>query len=341
MKFDWKGRRRSLACYRNQNAETVKEFVYDGYKVVLEIEKKTDASNVEKDIIWDPTLQNLSKPLCVKVGDMIYLLFHDARRNLSDIVSVTNSTTTISHVKYSATGEITSKTYIDSVSFLWASEYFDSELDLIYYNYRFYNPQTGRWLTRDPIDDINEDALSKTHINKTDYLMLSNDMVNNSDWLGLKEVRRIECGSCVICIDNDAASGDGNHYKLHYTCNRNGSRPKGCRKGDGDEHGDTGVLHTDKPFPLLTPSHGHSGVPNKIKKCLDKKLKWQNNPVTLPVADPITKCCKEEEFENWNISLSGTPALSAEEYQIVVCSGFAAAAFVAFLIKISPALLLL
>jgi RHS repeat-associated protein len=314
--------------------EAVKEFVYDGYKIVLEIENKTSECDVEKDIIWDPTLPDLSKPLCVKLCDMISLLFHDAKRNLSDIVSISNTETTICHVNYSATGEITSKTNIEQTSFLWASEYFDADLNLICYNYRFYNPQTGRWLTRDPIEDINDDVFSQTSINKTDYLMLSNDMVNNSDWLGLKEVRRLNCGSCVICIDNDTASGDGNHYKLHYTCNRNGSRPKGCRKGDGDEHGDA-------QYPLLTPSHGHSAVPKKIKKCLEKKLKWKKNPVTLPVADPITKCCKDEEFENWDISLSGIPALSATEYQIIVCDGIVLAAFVAFLIKVSPLLLLL
>ncbi len=28
-------------------------------------------------------------------------------------------------------------------------------------------------------------------------------------------------------------------------------------------------------YPLLIPSHGHASVPKKIKKCLEKKLKWE------------------------------------------------------------------
>ena len=30
---------------------------------------------------------------------------------------------------------------------------FDGELGLVYYNYRHYNPQDGRWISRDPIGE--------------------------------------------------------------------------------------------------------------------------------------------------------------------------------------------
>ena len=33
----------------------------------------------------------------------------------------------------------------------WSSEMNDGELALVYYNYRYYNPADGRWITRDPI----------------------------------------------------------------------------------------------------------------------------------------------------------------------------------------------
>ena len=33
----------------------------------------------------------------------------------------------------------------------WSSEMYDSELGLVYYNYRYYNPLDGRWTRRDPI----------------------------------------------------------------------------------------------------------------------------------------------------------------------------------------------
>ena len=34
--------------------------------------------------------------------------------------------------------------------FRFSSEYADDELGLVYYNYRYYNPQNGRWISRDP-----------------------------------------------------------------------------------------------------------------------------------------------------------------------------------------------
>ena len=37
--------------------------------------------------------------------------------------------------------------------FRFSSEYADDELGLVYYNYRYYNPQNGRWISRDPIGE--------------------------------------------------------------------------------------------------------------------------------------------------------------------------------------------
>ncbi len=37
--------------------------------------------------------------------------------------------------------------------FRFSSEYYDSELDLVYYNYRHYSPSLGRFLSRDPIEE--------------------------------------------------------------------------------------------------------------------------------------------------------------------------------------------
>lgn len=35
--------------------------------------------------------------------------------------------------------------------FRFSSEYADDELGLVYYNYRYYDPQNGRWISRDPM----------------------------------------------------------------------------------------------------------------------------------------------------------------------------------------------
>ena len=37
--------------------------------------------------------------------------------------------------------------------FRFSTKYQDDETDLLYYGYRYYNASTGRWLSRDPLDE--------------------------------------------------------------------------------------------------------------------------------------------------------------------------------------------
>ena len=55
----------------------------------------------------------------------------------------------------------------------WSSEFHDSELALVYYNYRHYNPVDGRWGSRDFI-----------HANNL-YNFCNNDSILSSDYIGL------------------------------------------------------------------------------------------------------------------------------------------------------------
>jgi uncharacterized protein RhaS with RHS repeats len=47
---------------------------------------------------------------------------------------------------------------------------------MIYYGYRYYNPQTGRWVNRDPSEELGGANL---------YGFVANDGINNVDFLGL------------------------------------------------------------------------------------------------------------------------------------------------------------
>lgn len=60
----------------------------------------------------------------------------------------------------------------------FSTKYEDAETGLLYYGYRYYNPELGRWLNRDPIWE-------RGGINL--YGMVSNDPVNKVDVLGLAE----------------------------------------------------------------------------------------------------------------------------------------------------------
>jgi RHS repeat-associated protein len=41
----------------------------------------------------------------------------------------------------------------DENPFRFSSEYFDDESGLVYYNFRYYSPELGKWMSRDPIEE--------------------------------------------------------------------------------------------------------------------------------------------------------------------------------------------
>ena len=64
--------------------------------------------------------------------------------------------------------------------FRFSSEYHDSETNLVYYNYRYYSPELGRWLSRDPIGERGGYNL---------YAMVGNDPVGRWDSLDLEKAK--------------------------------------------------------------------------------------------------------------------------------------------------------
>jgi len=83
------------------------------------------------------------------------------------------------HFEYSPFGKTTvaSGTIPNRFAFRFSSEYHDSETNLVYYNYRYYSPELGRWLSRDPIGERGGGYNL--------YGMVSNGVMNWWDRLGL------------------------------------------------------------------------------------------------------------------------------------------------------------
>ena len=88
----------------------------------------------------------------------------------------------------------------------WSSEYNDTELGLVYYNYRHYNPADGRWTGRDPLRENTRRALYRygNAVSTTDVLGLDDSyaaFVSGPDgnwtpnhlpwWLGLTPYERL------------------------------------------------------------------------------------------------------------------------------------------------------
>jgi RHS repeat-associated protein len=111
-----------------KNDET---FVYDGYLNISQT-------------IWDPTEPITTRPLVWRGTGGNAFYFHDGNKNVVNVSFLARSDA--SHFAYSPYGE--ARTFSDG--WLFSSEFYDGALTLPYYVYRHYNPQIGRWLTRDP-----------------------------------------------------------------------------------------------------------------------------------------------------------------------------------------------
>jgi RHS repeat-associated protein len=76
--------------------------------------------------------------------------------------------------------------------FLFSTKYYDWETGLYYYGYRYYNPSTGRWLSKDPIQeeafDVNFNpptGFVDSAEDGNDYLFVRNDAIMLNDAFGL------------------------------------------------------------------------------------------------------------------------------------------------------------
>jgi RHS repeat-associated protein len=65
---------------------------------------------------------------------------------------------------------------LSACPFRWQSKWFDAESEHYYFGYRYYSPQYGRWLSRDPLREAGGFNL---------YAYCGNDPVNRHDPLGL------------------------------------------------------------------------------------------------------------------------------------------------------------
>jgi RHS repeat-associated protein len=73
--------------------------------------------------------------------------------------------------------------------FRFSTKYDDDETDLLYYGYRYYNPSTGRWISRDPIGEKGGYNL---------YVFTDGDPINYLDVLGLNALQYTSDGEWYV-----------------------------------------------------------------------------------------------------------------------------------------------
>jgi RHS repeat-associated protein len=157
---------------------------YDGWNLMVE---KDLVSGLVRQYVWGLDLSGslggaggVGGLLGVRVGGKTYTACTETNGNIMGLID--GSTGVLAaRWDYEAFGSTT--TTVEAAGpfghelcpFRFSSKYRDVETGLYYYGYRYYSPETGRWTSRDPIEEQGGINL---------YGMVGNDPVNRVDVLG-------------------------------------------------------------------------------------------------------------------------------------------------------------
>jgi RHS repeat-associated protein len=182
--YDYMGRRVEKKVYSGSVGNWVLDedlkFVYDRYWQIEELDA-LNSNAVAKKRIWMK-----GKVICDIHGTTPYYAMGDANKNISEYVDSTG--TVQAHYEYSPFGKIIAKTGImqDDFDYRFSSEYADDETGLVYYNYRYYSSEWGRWTKRDSFGINNKKHQDKVELKYGSnlYAMVYNNPVRWWDILG-------------------------------------------------------------------------------------------------------------------------------------------------------------
>jgi RHS repeat-associated protein len=135
------------------------KFVYDGWNLIAIL---TSEFSLQTSFLWGLDLSG-SEQGAGGVGGLLlfsdhsspatrHFVAYEGNGNVMALVNAANGTISAQY-EYSPFGETVSATGIAASSnpFRFSTKYVDSESGFLYYGYRYYNPSTGRWSSRDPI----------------------------------------------------------------------------------------------------------------------------------------------------------------------------------------------
>ena len=193
------GRRAAKRVLHRQNGswvlKTTHEFVYDGWRPLLEIVRDANGMISQRAYLWGPDLdgQQRGRPAddsaAAGIGGLIAIT---STRNGSTRVylPILDQAGTVHQLVDADSGQVVARYFYDPAGtvlgavgpardecpFRFATRYWDPETRLYCYGYRYCDPASGKWLSRDPLGERGGTNL---------YAFVNNDPVNLVDPLGL------------------------------------------------------------------------------------------------------------------------------------------------------------
>ncbi|MCC5846265.1 MAG: RHS repeat-associated core domain-containing protein [Verrucomicrobia bacterium] len=182
--FDGQGRRVRKQVFDDGTPDKDIRYFYDGWNLIYEIDVLAAAEPTY--YVWGLDLsQSLQGAggvgglLMVHNDGTTWAPTYDANGNISEYINLANGDID-AHLEYDAFGRIIASTGTAPSNFGFSTKYEDAETGYLYYGFRFYDPVTGRWPNRDPIEEMGGYNL---------YGFVGNDGVNHFDYLGYQRGR--------------------------------------------------------------------------------------------------------------------------------------------------------
>ncbi len=186
--YDWRGRRIQKTVSTWNGSAYVEQaptrFVYDGWNLLAILNPQ---SSIVDSFMWGLDLSG-SMQGAGGVGGLLLVTYYgtpttncfvayDGNGNVAVLVNAADGDA-LAQYQYGPFGEVIRATgpMAKANPLRFSTKYQDDETDLLYYGYRYYDPSTGRWLTRDPVEEEGGPALL-AHVH--------NNPVNDWDYLGL------------------------------------------------------------------------------------------------------------------------------------------------------------
>ena len=227
--YDYMGRRIQKVVSTNNSGSYIGEYTnnygYDGWNCVAVL---NPALSLVNSFLWGSDLSG-SMQGAGGVGGLVQVTYYgslptncfvayDANGNVVALLNAADGST-LSLYEYGPFGEVIRATgpMAKLNPFRFSTKYDDDESDFLYYGYRYYNPSTGRWLSRDPAEeegasflrtgrqsedqfDANGNWIGETNSVNL-YAFVANEPLDHVDYLGMCEISKDGRGFTIVTVE--------------------------------------------------------------------------------------------------------------------------------------------
>ncbi len=165
-RLSWSGPGQSLQSVPNAAdttgpaVTTTTRYLYDGWNLLAEI---SSAGSAVRTYAWGLDLSGSAQgaggvggliSVTDSVGGTAHFAAYDGNGNVSGLVRADDGSLSAKY-DYNAFGEtiLAEGAFASGNPFRFSTKFTDDDSGLLYYGFRYYNPNTGRWPSRDPLEE--------------------------------------------------------------------------------------------------------------------------------------------------------------------------------------------